>query len=235
MADKQYTSENSDYLKSNPTWHVEQSPWKATQVLAMIEKNKLHPSSIVEIGCGAGEILNQLHERMANTNIQFSGYEISPDAYKLSLSRQKERLNFFQEDLLQADKYFDLMLMMDVFEHVDDYIGFLKKAKSRSEDKIFHIPLDMTLLSVAINKPMLERNTVGHLHYFSKDTALATLTYCGYEITDWFYTKGGLEKPGQRLSIKGKLINFLRKITYKIKPDLSVKLFGGFSLIVLAR
>ncbi len=91
-----YTDLNSSYLHANPTWHAEDSAWKATQILKLIERNKLMPKSIVEIGCGAGEILNQLQQRLADKEIDFSGYEIAPDAFKLAQTRAKERLHFFQ-------------------------------------------------------------------------------------------------------------------------------------------
>ncbi len=235
MTNKEYTEENSEYLKDNPTWHVEQSPWKATQVLKMVERNKLQPKTVVEIGCGAGEILNQLYQRMPDKNVEFSGYEIAPDAFTLSQSRTRDRLHFFHEDLLQSNNKFDLMLMIDVFEHVDDYLGFLRKSKEKATYKIFHIPMDIAVLSVLNNNPMRQRKDVGHLHYYTKDTALATLKDTGHEIIDWFYTKGGLELTDQKLNLKGRFTNFLRRVTYAMSPDFSVKMFGGFSLMVLAK
>jgi len=57
-AEEMYRS--NEYLKNNPTWHVEDSPWKAKQILKIIGNNNLQPNSICEIGCGAGEILHQL-------------------------------------------------------------------------------------------------------------------------------------------------------------------------------
>jgi 2-polyprenyl-3-methyl-5-hydroxy-6-metoxy-1,4-benzoquinol methylase len=235
MTNKEYTAENSEYLKDNPTWHVEQSPWKATQILKMVERNNLKPATVVEIGCGAGEILNQLYQRMADKNIQFYGYEVAPDAFALSQSRIKDRLHFFYEDLLQNNKVFDLLLMIDVFEHVDDYLGFLRKSKEKATYKIFHIPMDIAVLSVINNNPMKQRKDVGHLHYYTKDTALATLKDTGHEIIDWFYTKGGLEIPNQKLNLTGRGTNFLRRIFYAISPNFAVKMFGGFSLMVLAK
>ena len=53
-----------EYLDNNPTWHVEDSPWKAKQILKIIRRNSLHPNSICEIGCGVGEILRQLFLQM---------------------------------------------------------------------------------------------------------------------------------------------------------------------------
>lgn len=235
MANSDYRADNSDYLKTNPTWHVEDSPWKATQILKMIERNKLQPKTVVEIGCGAGEILNQLQQRMPDKAIEFSGYEISPDAFKLAQTREKEHLHFYREDLLQSSNRFDLLLMIDVFEHVDDYLGFVKKAAEKADYKMFHIPLDMSAFSILTNYPIGARKHVGHLHYFMRDTALATLTDCGLEIVDWFYTPGAIEINNKGLTLFGKFINLLRKIFYRTKPDFAAKAFGGFSLMVLAK
>jgi len=43
-----------EYFNNNPTWDVEDSPWKATQILEMLKKHNLNPQTIGEIGCGAG-------------------------------------------------------------------------------------------------------------------------------------------------------------------------------------
>jgi SAM-dependent methyltransferase len=235
MTNKDYQAENSNYLHTNPTWHAEDSAWKATQILKLMERNNLQPKSVVEIGCGAGEILNQLQQRLPDKEIEFSGYEIAPDAFRLAQAREKDKLHFYQQNLLETDKHFDLLLMIDVFEHVDDYLGFIKQAGDKATYKIFHIPLDMSAFSVLTNYPAGARSHVGHLHYFMKDTALATLQDAGQEVIDWFYTPGAFEVNNKGLSFGGRVIQLLRRITYKMKPDLAVKAFGGFSLIALTR
>jgi len=158
---------------------------------------------------------------------------MATDAFKLAQTREKERLHFYQDDLLQVDKNFDLLLMIDVFEHVEDYIGFVRKCKSKAIYKIYHIPLDMSLWSIFTNYPASARKQIGHLHYFMKDTALATLVDADQEIVDWFYTPGALKIKHKGLSFLGKFIQLLRRFFYKVKPDFAVKAFGGFSLIVL--
>ncbi len=230
-----YKADNSGYLHTNPTWHVEDSTWKATQILKLMERNNLQPKSVVEIGCGAGEILNQLHLRMADKSIEFSGFEIAPDAFKLTQTREKERLHFFQEDLLQTNNHYNLLLMIDVFEHVDDYLRFIKEAGKKATYKIYHIPLDMSAFSILTNYPIGARKNVGHIHYFMKDTALATLTDSGQEIVDWFYTPAAFEVNNKRLGFFGTIIQLMRRFFYKIKPGFAVKAFGGFSLIVLTK
>ena len=60
--DLKITSRYNDggYLSENPDWHVGDSPWKAQQIHKIIDRNKLSPRTICEVGCGAGEILRQL-------------------------------------------------------------------------------------------------------------------------------------------------------------------------------
>lgn len=235
MTIKDYTKNKSQYLQVNPTWHAEDSSWKAAQILKLIKRNNLKPGSIVEIGCGAGEILNQLQQKMDDRSIMFSGYEIAPDAYELCLKRANDKVNYFHEDLLQTNKSYDLLLMIDVFEHVDDYMGFIKQASKRAIHKIYHIPLDMSILSILNNYPLVARKSVGHLHYFMKDTALATIEDSGQEVLDWFYTKSAFEVHATHMNFFGRILNVLRRFFYWMAPNFAVKAFGGFSLIVLTK
>jgi cyclopropane fatty-acyl-phospholipid synthase-like methyltransferase len=86
-AEEMYAS--NEYLENNPTWHEEDSPWKARQILKIIEKNNLQPNSVSEIGCGAGEIMRQLFLQM-NGSVSFTGYEISPRAFELCVQKKRK-------------------------------------------------------------------------------------------------------------------------------------------------
>ena len=48
------------YLRNNPDWHVDDSPWKAKHIAAMLERHGIVPQTVCEIGCGAGEVLRAL-------------------------------------------------------------------------------------------------------------------------------------------------------------------------------
>jgi cyclopropane fatty-acyl-phospholipid synthase-like methyltransferase len=233
MNDSIYT--DGKYLANNPTWHVEDSPWKASNILKLIQKNRLNAKSICEIGCGAGEILNQLWNKL-NPTIRYYGFEISQDAYKMCKLREKSRLQFENTDLLAEanNDFFDLLLVIDIFEHIEDYFSFLRKCKSKSTYKIFHIPLDISVQTVLRNSPLLvNRQKVGHIHYFTKDLALEALKDTGYEIVDHFYTGTATELAPK--SFKGSLAKWPRKIMFSLNPDLTVRIMGGYSLMVLAK
>lgn len=224
---------NGTYLENNATWHVQDSPWKAEQVLKMLDRHALRPRRICEVGCGAGEILRQLHQRMP-VDTEFDGYDISPQAYELCRAREQERLHFHLADLLEEDVYYDLVMAIDVFEHIEDFYGFLRRLRGKGEYKLFHIPLDLSVQTVLRMKPILHiRKTAGHIHYFTKDTALASLQHAGYEIIDHFYTGSALELPKRGLS--GNLMKIPRRLFSAIDQDLAVRVLGGYSLMVLAR
>ena len=117
---------------------MEHSPWKAAQIIKLLHRNNIQPKTICEIGCGAGEILRQLHVQMSG-DISFVGYEISPDAYELCKKRISDRLAYKLENLFDSSAYYDIVMAIDVIEHVDDLYGFLKALKSKGDFKIFHI------------------------------------------------------------------------------------------------
>ena len=185
MNTKMYTS--GEYLENNPTWHTEDSPWKAQQIYKILNNNNLLPKTVCEIGCGAGEILKQLSLKL-DENVNFCGYEVSPQAYELCKERESDRVHFFLKNLLEEDKaFFDVLLVIDIIEHVEDYFGFLRKIRNKAEYKVFHIPLDLSAQTVHRSSPIIKgRQTVGHIHYFTKETAIASLIDTGYEIVDYF-------------------------------------------------
>jgi cyclopropane fatty-acyl-phospholipid synthase-like methyltransferase len=225
---------NGDYLAKNPGWHIEESPWKARNILRMLQRNSLSPNTICEVGCGAGEILRQLQTQM-EPHCTFWGYEISPQAFEFCQSRANERLHFKLANLQQEqDVHFDLMLVIDLFEHVEDHFSFLRDIHPQSDYKIFHIPLDLSVQTVLRRDGLLHtRNAYGHLHYFTKDLALRTLQDTGYEVLDYFYTSGSLELPTHVMTTK--LMRLPRRIAFRLHPDLTVRILGGFRLLALAK
>jgi hypothetical protein len=221
------------YLRNNPDWHVDDSPWKAKHVATMLERHGIVPQTVCEIGCGAGEILRSLSTHL-EPSAKFFGYEISPNAYRICSQKANEKFTFRLADLLDdGAAHFDLVMAMDVFEHVEDYFGFLRKLRTKGQYKIFHIPLDMSAQEVLRGKPMSARKSVGHIHYFSKDTALATLEDCGYTVIDHFYTSGRTDLGG--LGWKSHLMKIPRQALYRMNPDAAARVLGGYSLLVLAR
>jgi len=223
---------SGEYLEKNPTWHLEDSAWKAGQILKMLARNRLAPKSICEVGCGAGEILRQLQLRLG-PEAEFCGYEISRQAFDLCKTRENPGLHFKLQDITgEKEAFFDLILLIDLIEHLEDYFDFLRKVKPKSNYKILHIPLDLNVKALLRVTPLLEaRQSVGHIHLFNKEWALAVLRDTGYDRIDWFYTR--VDTPP--VSLRGRLTRPLRDLFYRMQPDLAVRVLDGYSLMVLVK
>ncbi|HMS62800.1 MAG TPA: methyltransferase domain-containing protein [Solirubrobacteraceae bacterium] len=232
-AEDRYTG--GSYLETHPDWHVEDSAWKAEQVEAMLVRHGLTPHSICEVGCGAGEVLRALRERL-DAATTFVGYEISPQAHELASTRTGDRLRFVLGDLAAEpdDVVFDLLLVLDVIEHLEDPFAFLRAMRPRAGRALLHIPLDLTVQAIARNLLISSaREPLGHLQYFQKETALATLVESGYEIVDWVYTPSTFVHPPA--NPRARAIQALRRAMFSASPDVTQRLIGGWSLLVLAR
>jgi cyclopropane fatty-acyl-phospholipid synthase-like methyltransferase len=221
------------YLEKNPLWHTDESPFKAAQIVRMLERHRLKPKTIAEVGCGAGEVLKRLQGKM-NNECRFWGYDISPQALKMCDSRANERLQFKLADISQEEgTFFDLILVLDVLEHVEDYFGLLRGMRPKSDLKIFHFPLDLSVQAVLRKRGLLKRRELyGHIHYFTSETALESLKETGYEVLDHFYTPRCIELAKETVQ---KIARLPRMICFAIHQDLTVRILGGYSLLVLAR
>jgi hypothetical protein len=78
----------------------------------------------------------------------------------------------------------------------------------------------------------VERTQVGHIRYFTRETALATLAEAGYEVRDYFYTAATIDLPVK--SLKSRLFKLPRKLLFSLSHEWSARVLGGCSLMVLA-
>ena len=224
---------DGEYLAKNQGWHAEEASWKAKLILSMLQQNHLAPKTICDVGCGAGGVLEHLQKSL-DSGCTFWGYDISPQALQLAKSKANERLHFQLIDSgEEKEKLFDLILVLDVIEHVEDYFGFLRQLKAKSHYKIFHIPLDLSVQTLLRKKALLKRREMhAHLHYFTKETALETLKDTGYEVLDYFYTPRTIDFGSD---LGQKVLRLPRRLFFALHKDFAIRLLGGFSLLVLAK
>jgi len=229
--------QSGQYLEATKSWHAEDAPWKARQIQALMRRNRLHPDTVAEIGCGSGAILRELSTVPELGQARFEGYDISPQAIEMARRLESERVEFFQEDMLAADnrKTFDILLVIDVLEHIPDYLGFAERCRAKAAYKIYHIPLDLHVSSVMRNAFLAARYTIGHIHYFTADSAIDALKDTGHEILDCSYTNIAFGLFGHHPSFKKAVANLPRWLLSRVNLPLAARLMGGWSLLVLAR
>ncbi len=237
MNNDQQIYQSGKYLENNPDWHQSDSQWKAKHIASILKDNNLSPKTVAELGCGSGAILRAL-QKYFPSDVDLLGYDISPQAIELAKNHENNRIYFHCQDITHnLPGQQDVLLLIDVFEHVEDYFGLLRKIRKTAKYCVFHIPIDMYALAVLLNYQMVAREAYGHLHYFSKSTALKSLEDCGYEILDWRYTKPGWELPpeGKINATKARLLKYPRMLLFQISPELAARTLGGCSVLVLAK
>lgn len=106
------------------------------QILLLIEQ-EASPADVCDIGCYSGDLLNLISERYCNQTdhkVNLFGVEPSRQAAEKARSRGVTILGETAFDLLNVSQKFDLILCVDVFEHVTDPDELLRVCESALHD-----------------------------------------------------------------------------------------------------
>jgi 2-polyprenyl-3-methyl-5-hydroxy-6-metoxy-1,4-benzoquinol methylase len=123
---------SGEYAKRNPTWHAEDSSWKAGLILDAMSHCDLKPKMVAEVGCGAGVILSSMAHTLGDS-VEFHGYDIAPAAIERARCLEEKSLHFHMADFLNEDTpHFDLLLCIDVVEHLENYPEFLRNIRDKA-------------------------------------------------------------------------------------------------------
>ena len=213
--------------RTGGTWHLEDAPFKARQIMRMLGR---HPEaqfqSICDIGCGCGGILSELDTKLEPA-IRLVGYEVSPQAHALSQRFRNDRCKFILGDVFSDPESFDLALIIDVVEHVEDCFAFMRRCGAKAVWKLYHIPLDASASLVLRGTNCWD--SVGHLHLFTMETAIRAVEHAGQRVVDSFLTPVSLQRPHRPAT---RLTNMPRRM---LPEKLGARLLGGYSMMILAK
>jgi len=166
-----YTS--GEYAKASPTWHAEDSPWKAKQIMRSLQPclTGKHSVRICEVGCGVGVVLAELRRALQELNVAATcvGYDIASAAIEraISIHGQSNSLSFECCDVLSKPTLeCDWLLLIDVLEHLEDPVGFLRELRGRGVQQfIVNLPLENNLVNIVRGRTDPRKSRVGHLHF----------------------------------------------------------------------
>lgn len=223
---------SNDYVNKNPTWDLEDSPWKASLVTRLLRDQGISPASICDVGCGAGRVLLEL--RKAYPQAELFGFDIAPAVERFWREPQSAGAQLRVGDFLTLNqRTYDVLLVLDVLEHIGDPRAFLMSLHGVAQHYVLHIPLDLSALSVVREQPLLTvRRKVGHIHYFTKNLALSLIEESGFRVRHWEYTGAAFKAPQQ--TWKTRMAMAPRWAAQRYDKDWGVRALGGETLIVLA-
>jgi SAM-dependent methyltransferase len=224
---------NGDYAKMNLDWDSADAVWKAKKIKELLLTHDCQPKSIVELGCGSGDVLVAIRNYFPNASL--AGFDIAPDLRRFWSATSKQGIQFELADyfILNTPPP-DIILLIDVLEHLGNPWEFLTCLRGRCKLVAIHFPLDLSAFSVLRESPLLHvRDKVGHLHYFTNKLALALLQESGFEIVEARYTGAAWDAP-QR-SLKTIFAGWVRRLVCTVNRDFGARLLGGETIMVLAR
>jgi len=246
---------NNDYLRSNPSLHEEDSPWKAKILIPLVDNFARQTSkaeiNVLDVGGGAGLILKSLSDHLINTyGIKVNKYviDLSPGMLNAQKQNNPDIIRSLNESINKTslgDKSIDLALMIDILEHVTEETNALKEIDRIANYAIFKVPLENNLYSLVRNMFNLNemraysREQYGHVNFYSYPILMRKIgsvfkkiisASCA-NVYDYF-----LKSPHYNKLMKARNKLFYLIVAWlasRLPPWLHSLVFGDFALILV--
>jgi SAM-dependent methyltransferase len=178
--DRAYSREGDEAGRSG-RWRALGAIGKADHVVALCARVGLRPATVLEVGCGDGAVLAQLHARGFGTS--HSGVEITERAVQIA-ARRPELASVRLYDgrhLPDGDSEYDLGVLSHVLEHVPDPRALLAETARVCRAVIVEVPLEDNLSARRASKTA-QADEIGHLQRLSRRSTRAIVARAGLRI-----------------------------------------------------
>jgi len=158
---------------------------KCDSVGFLLSKANLKPDSIIELGCGTGELIKECQRRgYAN---KYAAVDYSEPAVQL-LRSTSQGIEVHAADItapsFSISGHWDVVLMSHVIEHLDDPTPMLRALK-RFDYSYFIAEIPLENLPLAKLKSYVKnrmKNPAGHVQFFNDTSFKKLLSSVGFEI-----------------------------------------------------
>ncbi len=178
--------------------------------------SKLRPASALEVGCGRGN----LTARVAQHCKRFVAFDISPEASRIARAKSSDIAGvdvvLAGIDSLPFRERFDVVILAEVLEHLNDDAGALERATSLLADDghvIVTVPAHQSMWTE-------QDDAAGHKRRYARDEIrsllergglhVLELVCWGFPITRQLVLRGGSAAAGYRREGRAKLPQAIR-------------------------
>lgn len=178
--DESYSAKGAD-AQLYARWRALGAQGKADHVVHLCERARLSPTSTLDVGCGDGALLGELHRRGFGGSLH--GVEITRTAVQIAQQRAEigsVRL-YDGQHLQDADGTYQLGILSHVLEHVLNPAALLAEVARACGAVIVEVPLEQNLSARRASK-RTHAKEVGHLRRLDRDGARAIAADAGLRI-----------------------------------------------------
>jgi SAM-dependent methyltransferase len=179
--DEGYTQTPADAVRY-ASWRALGAVGKADHVIALCSRAGLraggHPVDTLEVGCGDGALLSELHRRGFGGLL--AGVEITRAAVEIARTRPEiDSVELYDGlHLPAADGAYDLGILSHVLEHVPDPPALLAEVARVCRAVVIEVPLEDNLSARRASKRE-HADEVGHLQRLSREHAREIVARAG--------------------------------------------------------
>jgi SAM-dependent methyltransferase len=242
-----------EYVSNNPSLHREDSSWKISKIIpfvdAVIGRINKKEINVLDVGGGAGLILNAVSshiEKKYGKKVNKFALDLSPAMLEIQRKENpdlKKALNESISNTSLNDREIDLVLMIDVLEHIPNPTDALAELRRISRFAIFKVPLENNLC--LITKNLITKNrakakaaaSIGHINFYTFGKLKGqTEKYLGKVIDSSFtnvfdyFLQTKKEKGVMKLCYYA-----IASLIFKLSPRLCSLLFNDFVMILAER
>lgn len=151
-------------------WRALGAIGKADHVIALCARAGIAPAGTLDVGCGDGALLCELHRRGFGGRL--SGVEISRAAVEIARGRPEiDSVELYDGlHLPAADGSYELGVISHVLEHVGDPTALLREVARACRAVIFEVPLEQNV-SARRRSKRTHAAEVGHLQRLDRRAA----------------------------------------------------------------
>jgi SAM-dependent methyltransferase len=178
--DSAYTRAPAD-AERYARWRALGARGKADHVIALCARAAIAPASTLEIGCGDGALLSELHRRGFGGRL--AGVEISEAAVAIARSRREiASVSLYDGRHLQAtDGAYELGILSHVLEHVEQPPALLSEVARACRSVVVEVPLEANVSARRAGKRS-HAAEVGHLQRLDRDAIRRIVSDAGLAI-----------------------------------------------------
>jgi SAM-dependent methyltransferase len=235
--------------------HIEEdSVWKIQKLIPLVDcllaREQSLKLQILDVGGGSGLILKSIATYISNHHsrevVQLA-MDLSPgflDLQRKNNPRLSRAIHGSIESTPFADKELDIVLLMDVLEHLHSPDKCLEEVNRIAKYALLKVPLEKNL-SMDLLELLFKYRTkragadgVGHINFYRYSTLkreieinLGAVLRASY--TDVFSYLLSSPKRRERLPLSRVLYCFMAKYCYRISPSITAKIFNDFIVLLV--